>query len=151
VSRRLTLSLGLRYELSPPAVEKNNKIANFDLDSNPGHPQLVLAGSEGAGRANEALQGVNYRQFAPRFGFAYSLPVDKTVIRGGYGWFYSNMITLGGMQSMEINPPNHLRVSLSTNPSAPVRGQRIQDDRRGQRGRNGSARPPGTHKLQYRG
>jgi hypothetical protein len=33
----------------------------------------------------------------------------------------------------------------------PVRGQRIQDDRRGQRGKNGSARRPGTHKLQYRG
>src|SRR5205809_549897 len=31
--------------------------------------------------------------------------------------------------------------------SALARGQRIQDDRRGQRGKNGSARPPGTHKL----
>ena len=29
-------------------------------------------------------------------------------------------------------------------------GQRIQDDRRGQRGKNGSARLPGTHKLQCR-
>ena len=28
-----------------------------------------------------------------------------------------------------------------------ARGQRIQDYRRGQRGKNGSARPPGTHKL----
>src|SRR5450432_294076 len=28
-------------------------------------------------------------------------------------------------------------------------GQRIQDGRRGQRGKNGSARPPGTHKLRY--
>jgi len=119
VSRRLTLSLGLRYELSPPAVEKNNRIANFDLDSDPGHPQLILAGAGGSSRADEALQGVNYHQLAPRFGFAYSLPGDKTVIRGGYGWFYSNMITLGGMQSMEINPPNHLRVNLSTNPSVP--------------------------------
>src|SRR5580693_621982 len=30
-----------------------------------------------------------------------------------------------------------------------ARGQRIQDDRSGQRGKNGSARLPGTHKLQY--
>src|SRR5579859_3159309 len=29
----------------------------------------------------------------------------------------------------------------------PAWGQRVQDDRRGQRGKNGSARPPGTHKL----
>jgi hypothetical protein len=38
------------------------------------------------------------------------------VIRGGYGIFYSNIIMQGGMQSMEINPPNHIRVNLSTNP-----------------------------------
>ena len=30
----------------------------------------------------------------------------------------------------------------------PAGGQRIQDDRRGRRGKNGSARPSGTHKLQ---
>ena len=30
----------------------------------------------------------------------------------------------------------------------PALRQRIQDDRRGQRGKNGSARPPGTHKPQ---
>ncbi len=30
---------------------------------------------------------------------------------------------------------------------APAWGQRIQDGRRGQRGKNGSARLPGTHKL----
>jgi hypothetical protein len=86
------LNLGLRYELSPQAVEKNNMIANFDLDTSPGRPQLVLAGSEGSSRADYALQGVDYHQFAPRFGFAYSLPDGKTVLRGGYGWFYSNLI-----------------------------------------------------------
>ena len=35
-------------------------------------------------------------------------------MRGGWGIFYSNLITLGGMQSMEINPPNHLRINQST-------------------------------------
>ena len=58
--------------------------------------------------------GVNYHQFAPRLGFAYALPDDKTVLRGGYGSFYSNLITLGGMQSLEVNPPNNVRVSFST-------------------------------------
>lgn len=119
VSRRLTFNIGLRYEISLPAVEKNNKIANFDLDTTPGNPQLVLAGSQGSSRADEALQGTDYHQFAPRFGFAYSLPDNKTVLRGGYGIFYSNILTEGGMQSMEINPPNHLRVNLSTNPNVP--------------------------------
>jgi len=119
VSRRLTLNIGLRYELSPPAVQKNDTIANFDLDTNPGHPQLVQAGSQGSSIADRALQGVNYHQFAPRFGFAYALPDNKTVIRGGYGLFYSNLITEGGQQSMEVNPPNALRVNLSTDKTKP--------------------------------
>lgn len=119
VSRRLTLNLGLRYELSPPAVQKNNTISNFDLDTTPGHPHLVPAGSEGDGRASRALMGVNDHQFAPRFGFAYALPDSKTVLRGGYGIFYSNLITLGGMQSLEVNPPNNVRVSFSTDKTKP--------------------------------
>jgi hypothetical protein len=116
---RLTFNLGLRYELSPPAIDRFNRIANFDMDTDPAHPQLVLAGSEGTDIASRALQGVNDKQFAPRAGVAYSLPGDRTVVRGGFGVFYSNMITLGGMQSMEINPPNHLRINQSTNPTVP--------------------------------
>ena len=119
ISRHLTLNIGLRYELSPPAIEKQNKIANFDMDSTPGHPQLVLAASQGSGVADRALQGFSLNNLAPRFGFAYSLPDNKTVVRGGYGIFYSNLITLGGMQSMEINPPNHLRINLTTSASVP--------------------------------
>jgi hypothetical protein len=118
VTRSLTFNLGLRYELSPPAVDANDAIANFDLDTDPAHPRIVLAGSEGNDRASRALQGVNYKQFAPRAGFAYSLPGDKTVIRGGYGIFYANLITLGGMQSMEINPPNHVRINQTTSSTA---------------------------------
>jgi hypothetical protein len=119
VSRHLTLNLGLRYELSPPAVDVNNGIANFNLDSNPGNPQLVLAGSQGSGLTSRALQNANYHAFAPRFGFAYSLPDEKTVIRGGYGLFYSNFITLGGMSSMEINPPDSVRISPSASKTTP--------------------------------
>ncbi len=116
VSHRLTLNIGLRYEIDLPPVEKNNRIANFELGSS---PALVLAGSQGSSWADRALQGTNYHEFAPRVGFAYSLPDNKTVVRGGYGIFYSNIITNGGMQSMEINPPNHLRVNKSTNPEVP--------------------------------
>jgi hypothetical protein len=117
LSRRLTLNIGLRYELSPPAIEKQNQMANFDLDSVPGSPKLVLPSE--TDRASRALQGVNHKQFAPRFGLAYSLPDNKTVIRAGYGLFYSNMITLGGMSSMEINPPYHLRVSITPDTKVP--------------------------------
>jgi outer membrane receptor protein involved in Fe transport len=85
VTCRLTINLGLRYELSPPALQKNNTISSFDLDSTTGQPRLVPAGSEGDDRSSRALMAVNYHQFAPRFGFAYALPDDKTVIRGAMG------------------------------------------------------------------
>ncbi len=118
VTPKLTLNLGLRYELDPPSVQKNNTISNFDLDSNPGHPVLVPAGSEGSGIAGRALQNVDYKQWAPRVGLAYSVD-SKTVIRAGVGIFYSNLITEGGMQSLEINPPNNVRVSFTTNKALP--------------------------------
>jgi carboxypeptidase family protein/TonB-dependent receptor-like protein len=118
VTPRLTLNLGVRYELNPPPVDANDAIANFDLDTDPGHPTLVLASSDG-NRAARSLQGINNRQFAPRAGFAYTLPGDKTVVRGGAGIFYGNMITVGGMSSLEINPPNHIRISQTTNRTVP--------------------------------
>lgn len=118
VTPSLTLNIGLRYELNPPPVQKNNTISNFDMDTNPSHPVLVPAGSEGDSIADRALQNVNYKQWAPRLGVAYSLN-SKTVIRAGAGIFYSNLITEGGMQSMEINPPNNVRVSFTTNKNLP--------------------------------
>jgi hypothetical protein len=119
VSKRLTLNIGLRYELSPPPIQIGNTISNFDEDTNPEHPVLVPAGSQGDSRADRALQAVNYHQWAPRLGFAYALPDSKTVFRGGYGIFYSNIITEGGMQSMEVNPPWNVRIGLQPNSSKP--------------------------------
>lgn len=126
VSRALTLNLGIRYELSPPPVDKYNRIANFDEDTDPSNPQLIYAGEFGDSRAQRALQDVSYTGIAPRFGFAYSPEGSKTVLRGGYGIFYANAITVGGMQSMETNPPaSELR--LITNPSATVPSEFLED------------------------
>ena len=119
VSRRLTLNLGLRYEINLPPVDGNDAIANFDLDTTPGQPRIVLAGEEGDDRRSRSLQGINRKLVAPRAGFAYSLPDDKTVIRGGVGIFYGNLITVGGMSSLEINPPNHLRIARTTDRTTP--------------------------------
>ena len=106
VGRRLSLNLGLRYEITPPPVDEFNAIGNFEMNTNPyvGTPQLILAGQDGNSTTDRALLNTNYHQFAPRLGFAYSFG-NKTVIRGGTGIFYSNFITQGGMSSMEKNPP----------------------------------------------
>jgi hypothetical protein len=47
------------------------------------------------------------------------------VVRGGFGIFYSNVITVGGMQSMEKNPPYSVVVKL--NPSTTVPSVFLQD------------------------
>lgn len=124
VTQRLTLNLGVRYEITPPAVDvypSTNKMANFimnDRDPYVGSPYLLLAGANGNSLESRALQQVNYHQLAPRLGFAYSLG-GKTVIRGGYGIFYSNYITIGGMQSLEKNPPFSVVVSETPSKTKP--------------------------------
>ena len=119
ISRALTVNYGLRYELSPAPVDKFDRIANFDLDTDPSSPKLVQAGSEGDDHDSRALQNTNYFQFAPRIGIAYNFPRGNTVVRIGYGIFYSNFITWGGQSSMEVNPPNALRVNFSSSKTKP--------------------------------
>jgi len=82
VSNRLTLNLGVRFDVFTWPTEINNRMANFDLTT--GH--IVLAGQNGVSRST--LDGTNHN-FAPRIGFAYDLRGNqKTVLRGGYGIFY---------------------------------------------------------------
>jgi hypothetical protein len=104
VTSRLTLNLGLRYELELPRKESEDRLDWFDFDAlNPLDGQV-----EGVGELRGAIQfaGVNgnprrhfntdWNNFGPRFSFAYQL-TPSTVMRGGYGIFYgSGSIGAGG-------------------------------------------------------
>lgn len=81
VTSKLTLNLGLRYELDTPLTEVANRITNFDVTT----AKLLIAGFN-----TDASTGVraDKNNFGPRLGFAYQL-TGKTVLRGGYGIFYN--------------------------------------------------------------
>ncbi|WP_254063922.1 TonB-dependent receptor [Granulicella sp. S190] len=79
---KLTVDVGLRYELYPPATpRKAGGFSNF----NPATNQLVIAGVDG----NPSNLGMktDYDNFAPRLGASYRA-TDSTVIRAGFGVSY---------------------------------------------------------------
>src|SRR5262249_34370422 len=112
ITPRLTLNAGLRYEAHLPWVETRNQWSNFDIDTDPAHPALVMA--KDGSREDRATIRRDINDFAPRFGFAYRL-TDKTVMRGGYGIYYSQYEGFGGAQYLEVNPPFTYKAVLTTN------------------------------------
>ncbi|MGB8030818.1 MAG: carboxypeptidase regulatory-like domain-containing protein [Terracidiphilus sp.] len=83
VSPKLTVDLGLRWELYPPATPGTPQgFSNY----NPTNNTLVIAGV--GGNANNLGMQTHYDYFAPRVGFAYRLS-EKTVVRGGFGISYT--------------------------------------------------------------
>ena len=81
VTPKLTLNYGLRYEYQAPYSEANNFQSNYD----PVTDSLRLAGR---GSNSSGLINSRWTNFAPRLGFAYQL-APRTVLRGGFGLFYS--------------------------------------------------------------
>ncbi|HEX5283015.1 MAG TPA: TonB-dependent receptor [Bryocella sp.] len=91
VTHRLTLNLGVRWEVYFPYTGQNN-FGTFQpgvqSQKFPGAPLgLLSAGDPGV---PDGILHTSYLKFAPRVGFAYDLFGDgRASLRGGYGLFYS--------------------------------------------------------------
>lgn len=138
VTSRLTLDIGLRYDLWTPYKEKQDRLVNLDprslattfqvvtprdvrMEDIPGVPPSALASWARRGltwkTASEAgipgaLLPADKNNFGPRLGFAYKL-TGKTVIRGGYGEFFWTMPLSQILQASRTSAPFNLRY---TNP-----------------------------------
>src|SRR6202011_4856177 len=98
---RLTLNLGLRYDYRAAPYEIHNHFFWRDVNNAKGglcfaDKTLLTNGVAPAGNGvyeycgNNVPHAGSKTPFAPRIGFAYRLPGDKTVVRGGYGVFWDS-------------------------------------------------------------
>jgi hypothetical protein len=111
VSRKLTLDLGIRYDLQPAAVELHRRTSMFaPTVPNPnagGLPGAILYAGPGAGRCDCDFASTYPYGIAPRLGVAYQID-SRTVLRAGWGISYGqltgfNYIGGGNSQGMGFN------------------------------------------------
>jgi hypothetical protein len=128
VTPRLTVNLGLRYELITPFVESRDLLANFDpgfvdpatgkkgrfvipsdktlpfLDTRMVDYGVVTASQSGLG-VGRGLIRTDKNNFAPRVGVAFRL-TDKSVLRGGYGFYFPTSAAQGMRDPIGTNAFN---------------------------------------------
>jgi hypothetical protein len=81
VSSRLTLNLGLRYDIFTNPKESSGRLSYYFSDA----AKVITASGSG-----DRIISTDKNNFGPRLGFAYSLNPEKSmVLRGGYGLLYA--------------------------------------------------------------
>src|SRR5207253_11345871 len=124
VSRRLTVTDGLRWEFNPPPKGRDGQpLYSVQGLNDPSTLTLAPAGT--------SFYRITYHNFAPRIGLAYQLsdrPGRERVLRGGFGIFYD--LGTGSLANASVSFPYLRRRVLSdisypldpslTEPPAPV-------------------------------
>ncbi len=111
-SSKLTLNVGLRWDVYPPWVEIDDRQSNFDVSTGTfvvASPNAVIQGVE----VGRYLQTYSKGDLGPRLGFAYDITGDgRTLVRGGWGVFWN--FTPGGTSSSKAQNPPFLQATALT-------------------------------------
>jgi len=133
VTTKLTLNLGLRYDIITPDIALGNNISQFD-------PVLGKVLVAGVNASNTTGIQTDYRSIGPRFGFAANVR-PGSVIRGGFGLvFYRDntgpSVPFSNPPFVATYSPNNLTTNFTTplptpapssytNPSGALRGMAL--------------------------
>ena len=117
VNSRLTINLGLRWDVYGPFTEAKGRFVAFDTRLAKVTGGVVTAGFVQAGNGNVAgipkvqdgLVDRDLNNLGPRIGFAFKplASTDKIVVRGGYGVYYDRL-NARSFNSQVFNPPYYL-------------------------------------------
>jgi Carboxypeptidase regulatory-like domain/TonB dependent receptor len=111
-SNKLTLNLGLRWDVYPPWIEIDDRQSNFDVETGRfvvASPDAVIQGV----KVGRYLQTYSKGDVGPRLGFAYDLTGNgRTLVRGGWGVFWN--FTPGGTSSSKAQNPPFLQATALT-------------------------------------
>jgi hypothetical protein len=128
VTPKLTVNLGLRYELWTQPVERQNQQANFlpnlaklvyAEDRVPPNVPASLVTPIPSGLGSRSLMKTDTNNLAPRLGLAYKLAAN-TVLRAGAGVFYADDPAIGASGRLVANPSYFLNLSYPTDSITPI-------------------------------
>lgn len=143
VTPKLTLNVGVRYDYNRPREERLDRFRGFSptaVNSQAGGRLGALIGAAGQSGLQAPYRGLvkpDRTDIGPRFGLAYAVN-NKTVVRGGYGIYYSPVFYGNGGDGLlgynpGSNPINFGRdafITLSNFPALPIadpNGQYVRD------------------------
>jgi hypothetical protein len=133
VRPNLTLDFGVRYQYFVPITDENNVLTSFDpLLYNPANVPtcttaacaslvrgtgnelngIAVAGS--TSRFGNSIMPSDKNNFSPRVGFSWDpFKNGETVVRGGYGLYYDQVLVGIFEQNAFVNPPYNNRATFS--------------------------------------
>ena len=133
INSRLTVNLGVRYDLYGLPVEDQGRLVNFipsqvriGTAAAPAAPPNGFVQAEGGSLAGvpavtKTLVPVDKNNLSPRIGFAFDLWGDqKVVVRGGYGIYYDRISTRYANTQLFNYPYFALGVGLVNTPLQPI-------------------------------